>query len=120
MSRTLSKRLLNRLDRSSAQSLEVFGEAGELRSEIQETRGAALCRSLREVRDTFCADRLAERGMTAVIPSRLRQSHLQQRSVTERTFCRLKDWRRIATRFNCNIKFFGAFISLTAAIIWRL
>ena len=33
-------------------------------------------------------------------------------------FCRLKDWRRIATRFDRNIKNFIAAIALAAAVIW--
>ena len=38
----------------------------------------------------------------------------------ERMFCRLKDWRRIATRFDRNIKNFIAAIALAAAVIWWL
>ena len=33
---------------------------------------------------------------------------------------RLKDWRRIATRFDRNIKNFIAAIALAAAVIWWL
>jgi len=35
-------------------------------------------------------------------------------------FCRLKDWRRIATRFERNIINFMAAIVLAAAVIWWL
>ena len=57
-------------------------------------------------------DWLAERGTTAVIPPRKNrkvQYHYdktvyRQRNIIERMFCRLKDWRRIATRFDRNIK----------------
>ena len=38
----------------------------------------------------------------------------------ERMFCRLKDWRRIATRFDRNIKNFIAAIALAATVIWWL
>jgi transposase len=34
--------------------------------------------------------------------------------------CRLKDWRRIATRFDRNIKNFLAPVALAATVIWRL
>ena len=44
----------------------------------------------------------------------------RQRNIIERMFCRLKDWRRIATRFDRNIKNFTAAIALAAAIIWWL
>ncbi len=38
----------------------------------------------------------------------------------EPVFCRFKDWRRIATRFDRNVKNFMAAISLAAAVIWWL
>ena len=44
----------------------------------------------------------------------------RQRNIIERMFCRLKDWRRIATRFDRNIKNFIAAIALAAAVIWWL
>ena len=85
-------------------------------------------------------DWLAERGTTAVIPPRKNrkvQYHYdktvyRQRNIIERPlvcaprctqpglFCRLKDWRRIATRFDRNIKNFIAAIALAAAVIWWL
>ena len=75
-----------------------------------------------------CATGLAERGTTAVIPPRKNrkvQYHYdktvyRQRNIIERMFCRLKDWRRIATRFDRNIKNFIAAIALAAAVIWWL
>ena len=71
---------------------------------------------------------LAERGTTAVIPSkRNRKVQLdcdpkiyKQRNVIERMFCRFKDWRRVATRFDRNIKTFMATIAIAAAVIWWL
>src|SRR3546814_6419396 len=57
---------------------------------------------------------LEARGTQAVIPPR-RNRKIQydydkaiyrQRNVIERMFCRLKDWRRIATSFDRNIKNF--------------
>ena len=73
-------------------------------------------------------DWLAERGTTAVIPPRKNrkvQYHYdktvyRQRNIIERMFCRLKDWRRIATRSGRNIKNFIAAIALAAAVIWWL
>ena len=44
----------------------------------------------------------------------------RQRNIIGRMFCRLKDWRRIATRFDRNIKNFIAAIALAAAVIWWL
>ena len=71
---------------------------------------------------------LAERGTQPVIPPRKNrkiQYHYdaaiyKQRNVVERFFCRIKDWRRIATRFDRNIKNFMAAIALAAAVIWWL
>ena len=71
---------------------------------------------------------LAERGTTAVIPPRKNRkvqydydkSIYKQRNIIERMFCRLKDWRRIATRFDRNIKNFMGAIAIAAAVIWWL
>lgn len=71
---------------------------------------------------------LAERGTAAVIPSkRNRKVRLdcdaaiyRQRNVIERMFCRFKDWRRVATRFDRNIKTFMATIAIAAIVIWWL
>ena len=71
---------------------------------------------------------LEVRGTTPVIPPR-RNRKVQyaydkliyrQRNVIERMFCRLKDWRRIATRFDRNVKIFMAAIALAATVIWWL
>lgn len=71
---------------------------------------------------------LEKRGTEAVIPPRKNrkiQYHYdktiyKQRNIIERMFCRLKDWRRIATRFDRNIKTFMGAIALAAAVIWWL
>lgn len=71
---------------------------------------------------------LAERGTQAVIPPR-RNRKIQydydkaiyrQRNVVERLFCRIEDWRRIATRFDRNIKNFMAAMAIAATVIWWL
>lgn len=73
-------------------------------------------------------DWLKARGTRPVIPPR-RNRKIQydydktiykQRNVIERMFCRLKDWRRIATRFDRNITTFMGAIALAAAVIWWL
>lgn len=71
---------------------------------------------------------LEERGTTAVIPPRKNRNVqygydkaiYKQRNVIERMFCRFKDWRRIATRFDRNIKNFFAAVALAATVIWWL
>ena len=69
---------------------------------------------------------LIERGTTPVIPAKSnRKVHIEhdrqiyrQRNVVERMFCRLKDWRRVATRFDRNIKTFMASIAIAAFVTW--
>ncbi|HEX7695316.1 MAG TPA: IS5/IS1182 family transposase, partial [Sphingomonas sp.] len=41
-------------------------------------------------------------------------------NVIERMFCRFKDWRRVAMRFDRNIKTFMATIAIAATVIWWL
>jgi transposase len=71
---------------------------------------------------------LEARGTKAVIPPRANRKNqydydkaiYRQRNVIERMFCRLKDWRRIATRFDRNVKNFMSAIALAAIVIWWL
>ena len=71
---------------------------------------------------------LIERGTRPVIPpKRHRKDKLdfdpeiyRQRNVIERMFCRFKDWRRVATRFDRNIKTFMATVAIAATVIWWL
>ena len=71
---------------------------------------------------------LADRGTKVVIPpKRHRRVKLdcdaviyKQRNIIERMFCRFKDWRRVATRFDRNIKTFMATIAIAATVIWWL
>ena len=70
---------------------------------------------------------LAERGTTPVIPSKSNRkvqiehdrAIYRQRDVIERMVCRFKDWRRVATRFDRNIKTFMATIAIAALVTWR-
>ena len=71
---------------------------------------------------------LAERGTQAVIPPKRNRkvqfdcdaAIYKQRNVVERMFCRFKDWRRVATRYDRNIKTFMATIAIAAIVIWWL
>jgi transposase len=73
-------------------------------------------------------DWLVERGTIPVIPPKSNRKVkldcdaqiYKQRNVIERLFCRIKDWRRVATRFDRNIKTFMATIAIAAAVIWWL
>lgn len=69
-----------------------------------------------------------ERGTTPVIPSKSNRkvqidqdrTIYRQRNVIERMFCRFKECRRVATRFDRNIKTFMATIAIAALVTWWL
>ena len=72
-------------------------------------------------------DWLINRGTQAVIPSRSNRKSpyaydktiYKQRNIIERMFCRLKDWRRIATRYDrCPILFLSACAFAATVICW--
>jgi len=69
---------------------------------------------------------LAERGCEPVIPpnpTRKRPASYdpaayKARNLIERMFCRLKDFRRIATRYDKRVDIYLSSILLAAAITW--
>jgi putative transposase len=69
---------------------------------------------------------LVDRGTVPVIPNNpTRKMHhpfdenaYRQRNLIERMFCRLKDWRRIATRYDKLATTFAAGVAIAAVIIW--
>jgi putative transposase len=69
---------------------------------------------------------LDERGTMAVVPNRpnrkkpfrFDRKSYKQRHKIENAFCRLKDFRRIATRYDRLARNFLASICLVAAILW--
>jgi transposase len=69
---------------------------------------------------------LAQNGIEPVIPSIRRRKPLipyderayRQRNLIERMFCRLKDFRRIATRYDKLARNFLAGVLLAATLIW--
>jgi transposase len=71
---------------------------------------------------------LEMRGTEAVIPPRANRNFqypydkalYRERNLIERMFCRLKDFRRIATRFDRNLKSYLAALSIVAALVWWL
>jgi transposase len=71
-------------------------------------------------------DHLADKGIEAVIPPRSHRlvqrpfDHHQykSRNLVERFFCRIKQFRRIATRYDKLAERFASFVALTAAVIW--
>ena len=73
-------------------------------------------------------DFLAKRGTIPVIPNNPTRKRLhpfdprpyKERNIIERTFCRLKDWRRIATRYDKLATNFTAAVLIAAIITWWL
>jgi putative transposase len=71
---------------------------------------------------------LAERGTIPVIPNNPTRKRLhpfnpnvyRQRNAIERMFCRLKDWRRIATRYDKLAVNFTAAVLIAAIVTWWL
>lgn len=71
-------------------------------------------------------DYLNASNIQAVIPPRCNRlvqrmfdKHLyKNRNLVERFFCRIKQFRRIATRYDKLAQRFASFVALTAAIIW--
>ena len=67
---------------------------------------------------------LAERRIEAVIPPSVRRKRpyplnreaYRRRNLIERMFCRLRDWRRIATRYDRLAENFVAAVALVATI----
>lgn len=72
--------------------------------------------------------RLLDRGATPVIPNnptRKRKHPFDRkayrlRNVVERTFCRLKDWRRIATRYDKTARNFLASVTIASIVTYWL
>lgn len=77
--------------------------------------------------DDFRAD-IAERGATPVIPNKSNRKTLHPfdpdaykgRNVIERSFCRLKDFRRVATRYDKLARNFLAAVFLAALVAYWL
>lgn len=69
---------------------------------------------------------LVERGTVAVIkpnptrktPVPFDEQRYKQRNVIERAFAPLKDWRRIATRYDKLARNFHAAVAIAAIVIW--
>ena len=77
---------------------------------------------------TKLRDWLSERGCEPVIPPNPTRKHphtydkvaYRARNLVERMFCRLKDFRRIATRYDKRADIFLATVFLAASITWWL
>lgn len=69
---------------------------------------------------------ICEGKAKAVIPARSNRLHqrrldrkrYRERNRIERFFCRLKHFRRVATRYDKLAQRFASFIALTAAVVW--
>lgn len=104
------------------------GQAHDLTHAQSLIDGIATCAVVAD--RAFDADALVasitDRGAKAVIPPKVTRKvqrafdrhQYRHRNLIERFFCRLKQFRGIATRFNKLASRFSAFIALAAAFIW--
>ena len=99
---------------------------------------APLFRMITDRIEAFLADRgydadaireeIEAAGVEAVIPAKVNRRNpalhdrtkYKWRNLIERLFNKLKNWRRIATRYDRNIKNFIAAVALAATVIWWL
>jgi transposase len=71
-------------------------------------------------------EHLAHQGIEAVIPPRSHRTvqrsydrhQYKNRNLVERFFCRIKQFRRIATRYDKLSERFASFVALAASFIW--
>jgi len=71
-------------------------------------------------------DYVESRNAKVVIPSQGRRrvhrqidtDHYRDRNIIERFFCRAKEFRRIATRYEKLAERFAAFVLLVGAVLW--
>lgn len=77
-------------------------DAGSLRARLATSRTEAVIPSTRSRKTPIAYDELA----------------YVARNMIERAFCRLKDWRRIATRYDKLAINFESAIAIAATIIW--
>ena len=69
---------------------------------------------------------LQHRGTLPVIPNRrtrkrphpFNETAYRARNAVERMFCRLKDWRRIATRYDKLAINYASAVALAAVVMW--
>ena len=77
-------------------------DANSLRNRLAATRTEAVIPSTRSRKDPIPYDAEACHG----------------RNLIERAFCRLKDWRRIATRYDKLAINFASAVAIAAVVIW--
>lgn len=87
---------------------------------------AALCAADAAYDSNGLRQFLIDRGTTPVIPNNPTRKHFHPfdantyklRNIIERALCRLKDWRRVATRYDKLASNFAAAVAIAAIIIW--
>lgn len=60
----------------------------------------------------------AKKGRKGGRPRAFDKEQYRRRNVIERCFCRLKQWRRIATRYDKHAETYLAFVTLASIILW--
>jgi transposase len=99
------------------------GQLGDVRAALPP---AALCAADTAYDSDGLRQFLIQRGTLPVIPNNPTRKRLhpfnrklyRERNMIERMFCRLKDWRRIATRYDKLAAVFAASVHLAATVTW--
>jgi transposase len=105
------------------------GQLGDLRAALAllaPLPSASLCLADTAYDSNGLRQFLNERGTRPVIPNNPTRKRFhpfdrkayRQRNLVERMFCRLKDWRRIATRYDKLAVNFESAVFIAATIIW--
>src|SRR3954454_15838560 len=97
------------------------GEGGAKKQKIGRSRGGRTTNDAKKLRVE-----LALRGTATVIPTNPTHKHqwyinlttYKDRNLVERMWCRMKDYRRIATRYDNLARNFASSVALVAVIIW--
>jgi transposase len=104
------------------------GQLGDVRAALvllSQLPPASACAADRAYDANGLRQFLIERGTTPVIPNNPTRKRFQpfdrdaykRRNLVERMFCRLKDWRRIATRYDKLARNYASAVTLAAVII---
>ena len=113
------------MDSSYWQPLGEAGDSPQALPLLQGLQPGALCADKAYDSDAIIEHLTAE-GIEAVIPPR-RNRRVQRpfdkhryksRNLVERFFCRIKQFRRIATRYDKLAARFASFVALVASVIW--
>jgi putative transposase len=104
----------------------VKARDADLQVRIRQRRAARLCIADTAYNSNGLRQFLSERGTRPVIPNNPTRKRFhpfdadiyKRRNLIERMFRRLKDWRRIATRYDKLAANFAAAVAIATIVLW--